>query len=449
MIDFNKMSFRFRRFLFYSFFLFFVLASFGIAMYASGWRIDFGILAVKKTGGLYIETEPKDAIIEINNEQFPNRSGLIKSGTLITNLLSKTYQVEISRDNYFSYHKNVLVKPSLVTELINVVLVPEEIKKIMVASQKIKGNEIVDFSGDSQKFIVKNQNKIYYLHNLSDSSAALNMNMALNNAYKNDSGTESVKNVIFHPFDSKRLIIEAASLSGAALYIFEPERGKLEYIFKSAKNSRLIAWSMKNSSIYLLKSQTNSNYPITKLPDYQISSFNLMTKTENIIFEFPEIETGEIIGIAAADSGNNIAIINNLGDIYIFDIVDKNFQKIAHDAKIFSFSPDSGKIAFIDNGGKLNIHFLENQFKNNFRKAGETVRFDLENKELIENIYWHKDSHHLFVKRSDKAVFFTEIDDRLPLNQYSIADDIEDFYYDLKSGIAYFTQNLRLYNLEL
>ncbi|MEK7482145.1 MAG: hypothetical protein AAB464_02020 [Patescibacteria group bacterium] len=436
------MSFRFRRFLFYSFFLFFVLASVGIVMYASGWRIDFGILAIKKTGGLYIETIPKDAVIEINNEQFPNRSGLIKSGTLITNLLSKTYQVEISREGYFSYHKNILVKPSLVAELINVVLVPEEIKKTTVASQKIKGNEIIDFSGDSKKFIVKNQNKIYYLHNLSDSSAALNINMALNNAYKNDSLTESVKSVVFHPFDSKRLIIEASNL-----YIFEPERGKLEYIFKSAKirqsADRLVAWSMKNSNVYLLKSQANSNY--------QISSFNLMTKTENAVFEFPEIETGEIIGIAAADSGNNIAIINNLGDIYILDIVAKNFQKIAHDAKIFSFSPDSGKIAFIDNDGKLNIHFLENQFKNNFRKAGETIRFDLENKELIENIYWHKDSHHLFVMQANannaKSVIFAEIDDRLPLNQYPIAGDVEDFYYNQE--FAYFIQNMRLYKMEL
>ena len=176
-----------------------------------------------------------------------------------------------------------------------------------------------------------------------------------------------------------------------------------------------------------------------------------MTKTENAVFEFPEIETGEIIGIAAADSGNNIAIINNLGDIYILDIVAKNFQKIAHDAKIFSFSPDSGKIAFIDNDGKLNIHFLENQFKNNFRKAGETIRFDLENKELIENIYWHKDSHHLFVMQANannaKSVIFAEIDDRLPLNQYPIAGDVEDFYYNQE--FAYFIQNMRLYKMEL
>ena len=424
------MSFRFRRFLFYTFFLFFVITSFGIIIYAYGWRIDFGILAFKKTGGLYIETIPKDAVIEINNERFPNRSGLIKSGTLITNLLSKTYQIEISRDGYFSYHKNILVKPSLVTELINVILVPEEIKKTTVAPQKIKGNEIIDFSEDSRKFIVKNQNKIYYLHNLNDSLAALNINMALNE--------ESVKNAVFHPFDSKRLIIESSDL-----YIFDPYRGKSEYIFKSAKNSRLAAWSAKNSIIYLLK------FKIDKSPNYQFSSFNLMTKTENVVFEFPEIETGEILKISVADSGNNIALIDNLGDIYILNIVDKKFQKIAHDAKIFSFSPDGEKIAFIDNDGKLNVHFLENQFENNFRKAGETIGFDLENKELIENIYWHKDSHHLFIKRSDRTVFFTEIDDRLSLNQYPISGDIEDFYYDRQSGTAYFTQSMRLYKIDL
>lgn len=405
-------------------------------MYANGWRVDFGILAVKKTGGLYIETMPKNAVIEINNEQFPNHSSLIKSGTLITNLLPKIYQVKMSQDGYFPYYKNVLVKPSLVAELINVILVPKEIEKIMFDPQKIKGNEIVDFNENSQRFIVKNKNGIHYFYNLNNLLSALNVNLALNNAYKDNSGTENIKKAVFHPFDSNRLIIEANGL-----HILDFYRGKSEHIIKNIKNNRLIAWSVKNSVIYFVKQITDNRY--------SLSSFNLMTKTENIVFEFSNVETEEITEIVAADFGDNIAIINNLGDIYIFNIVDKNFKKISHDAKIFSFSPDSEKIAFVDNDGKLNIYFLENQFKNNFIKFGETIRFNLENKELIENIFWHKDSRHLFVKKRDKTVFFTEIDNRPPLNQHLIIGDIEDFYYNRKSGDSYFIKNMMLYGINL
>lgn len=430
------MSLKFRRFLFYALFLFFSLASFGTIMYANGWRIDFGILSVRKTGGLYIETAPKDAVIEVNNEQFPNRSSLIKSGTLITNLLSKIYQVEISREGYFPYHKNILVKPFLVTELINVILIPKKIEKTMLVSQKIKGDKIVDFNENSQRFIVKNKNEIYYFYNLNNLLAALNINASLNNIYKNNLGTENIRKAVFHPFDSNRLIIEANGL-----YILDFYRGKSEHILKNTKNSRLIAWSAENSIIYYVKQIMGNRY--------SLFSFNLMTKKENVVFEFSNAEMGEIIEIAAADFGDNIAIINNLGDIYVFNVVDKSFQKISHDAKIFSFSPDSGKIAFVDNGGKLNIYFLKNQFKNNFVKSGETIGFDLENKELIEDIYWHKDSNHLFIKKSDKTVFFTEIDNRPPLNQHLIIGDIENFYYNRKSDASYFIQNMMLYGINL
>ena len=38
-----------------------------------------------------------------------------------------------------------------------------------------------------------------------------------------------------------------------------------------------------------------------------------------------------------------------------------------------------------------------------------------------------------------------EIDERLPLNRYSIIKEIEDFYHDWKSGFTYYIKDAKLY----
>ena len=91
---------------------------------------------------------------------------------------------------------------------------------------------------------------------------------------------------------------------------------------------------------------------------------------------------------------------------------------------------------------------MEEWTKNIFKKSEETIEFDLKNKELIESFYWRKDSAHLFIQQkyaNGKSADFMEIDERLPLNRYSIIKEIEDFYHDWKSGFTYYIKDAKLY----
>ena len=424
------MTLRTRRILFFIFLAVFIPSSAGIISYSQGWRFNFETFAIQKTGAIYIETQPKDVLIKIDQKFFTDKSGIIKKGTLITDLLPKNYQIEIQRDGYFLYHKNITVKPSLVTEAVGIILIPMDFKNELKISKNLKGEKFIDFSADASKIIIKNsKNNIYYLYNLNNQSS-----LNISNLFENITG-KNIKKIAFYPLGLNKLIIESDVSS--ALYIVDVNRLKSEIIFKNSKESSLISWNAENSNIYYIEQNIG-----LKTKNYQLIAFNLIAKTKSKIADLPS-DNNPYIAVKSSANGRFLAALNTLGNIYLFDSREGIFKQIAHDAKFFAFSPDGKKIAFLDNDGKLNIYFLEEWARNIFKKSGETIGFNLENKELIKSFYWYEDSAHLFIQQ--KSVDFMEIDERLPLNRYPIVKEIEDFYHDWKSGFTYYLKGAKLY----
>ena len=61
------------------------MSSFLVA-YSFGLKLDFKNLALEKTGGIYLKSEPPDVLIFLDNQAVKNQSGILQSGTLIDNL---------------------------------------------------------------------------------------------------------------------------------------------------------------------------------------------------------------------------------------------------------------------------------------------------------------------------------------------------------------------------
>jgi hypothetical protein len=433
------MTLRTRRVIFYGLFFVFFPISIGVIFYSQGWRFDFENFSVKKTGAIYIETIPKNVAIKLNNKPIPDQSGLIKSGTLIPDLLPKNYKIEIQKDGYWTYRKNIKVEPTMVSELIDTVLIPQKFEKI-TAIEKLKGSEIIALN--NKRIVVKNpQNKIFYLYKFNELTTAFNINASFNNLLKK---SETIENVALHPFNDDRLLIKNAN----GFYIFDIRKLQIETVFQNDKNNRILAWFANNSTIYIVKCQMSS----VKCQNYAIYSYNLITKTENEIIKLPE-NLSTIVEIKTSDSGSEIGLLGKSGVLSIFNIKDKKFQQITDDAIKFSFSPDSKKLFFINNNGKISVYFIEDWYKNSKKKTGDIVNFSLKNEGLIKNAYWHKDSYHLFVKyvgeNENTYVDFMEIDDRSPLNQYPIIAESESNYYNAAENLLYFIQNKTLYKIEM
>lgn len=119
------MTLRTRRKIFYTLVaLFFVLGT-GVVLYAQGWRLDFSTWRFEKIGGIYVHSYPGDATIYLNGKPVPNDAGFLSPGTLISDLLPRTYNVSLKATGYDTWQEQASVMPAQVVQFKYAVLVPD------------------------------------------------------------------------------------------------------------------------------------------------------------------------------------------------------------------------------------------------------------------------------------------------------------------------------------
>lgn len=152
-----------RKSVFYLFVGIFLISGGVVTFYSLGWRINLkppaGESMITKVGAISIKSAPQGITIKINQRIFLDKSGLVQTSTLIPNLLPKIYSVRIEKNGYFSYDKTIKVKPSIVSKLLKIRLIPENLKPEIIAS--VKGTSFVDFGDD--KFILQKKKIIFII----------------------------------------------------------------------------------------------------------------------------------------------------------------------------------------------------------------------------------------------------------------------------------------------
>lgn len=151
------MTRRFRRFIFWNFFIFFIFASIVIILFAQGWRLNFKTFKAVRTGGIFIKTSVSEAKIYINDKYTGSTSGILNYTKLIDDLTPKKYNIFLYKEGYYPWNKTVEVKNGLVSELISVVLLPLDIKRSKVT--ELSNQAIYDFSVDNEVIKIINNKK--------------------------------------------------------------------------------------------------------------------------------------------------------------------------------------------------------------------------------------------------------------------------------------------------
>ena len=403
-------------------------------MYGLGWRLNLENFQIQKTGAIAIQTTPRGVVIKLDNKEFSDDSSIIKNHTLIPNLLPKTYAVTIEKDGFQKYRKVLKLKPSLV-ETINAFLPPNKFKSETLA-KPIKGNAVIDVSTDSNKIITSNNlSGNFYLYDLRNSKTALNIGVLAANIIAENTTALEIKKVGFFPFDSNRIIVETKN----GLIVLDTERRQKESLI----DEKISAWNIRGSTIYFAKAKKGDKNIVSFL------SYNLVFKTQNILFEITSSTAKFPIKIVKASrSGNRIAFLDSDGGLYLFTEKNPLPEKIAHSVKFFEFSPNNRAIAFLDTNGTINVRFID-EWDDIFRKKiGDVSRFELTEKQGLEKIFWYKDSLRLLAERSSE-VSLTEIDDRPPLNLYNIESGFDDLFYDGENNFVYILRQGQLQKVSL
>lgn len=437
-----------RRLLFAIFVVAFFIIGAGLVFYSQGYRLDAKNLALEKVGGIFVRSYPKDAAITINREPIKNKSWLLQSGTLVDNLLPASYELVIQKDGYKPWKKKMAVKPSLVTEADAIVLIPDmQAEKIISGADDLWiengtlvlknksgklflksaaaatsteqkaipiGDEFIALRYDKKTAMTRDSStNVFFLTDFEKNGSVLNLNLLFNNLKERVlglPGNVAVKKAAFHPYDSQKLVIA----TDKAIYLIDLEKLAIKLIGEAkigafAVTENEILW--QNTELKLTRYSLSANAKKT-LANFESSAVFLEANATIIENKAGALQSSGILTITNQLSGDT--------------------KLLADKAAFFHFSPDKQKIAFVDYDGKINVEY----FNKNKR-----IAFFLQENGAIESFKWYKDSEHLIVKFKNGKVFFTENDDRQPLNAYLLAENVKKYFYDSDTDSVYFLKD--------
>ncbi len=115
-----------RRFFFYLLAAFFLLLAPLIIGYSLGYNFSFTQKLVTQTGGIFVKSKTPRLSLFLNNG-FVKSTSLLSGGALLTDLSPGSYLIRMEKEGHVPWSKTAEVKPSIVTELRNVILFPRTI----------------------------------------------------------------------------------------------------------------------------------------------------------------------------------------------------------------------------------------------------------------------------------------------------------------------------------
>jgi len=131
----------------------FLIVSTYAVLYATGYKIDWQALTIKKTGFMLIETYPKGANIKIADKTTDKTTP-----ETIKRLLPGNYHIELTKDSYHPWQGDIKVASGLVTENRNILLTLEDLKPTILLDQPVTR---LRANADNTKIALLVEGKIY------------------------------------------------------------------------------------------------------------------------------------------------------------------------------------------------------------------------------------------------------------------------------------------------
>ncbi|MFA5173330.1 MAG: PEGA domain-containing protein [Candidatus Paceibacterota bacterium] len=423
-----------RRLLFYFLFAAFLLIGTLVVFYSMGWRVDFDDFTLKQTGGIFIKSKPREIGIEIDGKAVEQRKWLLVSGTLIKNLLPKTYEVKISKDGFRDWKNEIPVTAKTVSEINDTVLLPKDFifetaasstknfwveegklvtlnKKLGYKENSFSGSKFIGFLGNDKKAITYDEKQKAYILNNLEKKTTSNLSLIFSNLRKKDSAIKdrsAIERVITREGNEE----EVAVISKEAIYsmnIVKPEIIQLE-----KKTGGL---ADIGSERFLLLGAGE-----------KITLFDLTSK-EKVYQKSIEGETAKRVEM---NEIQNAGVLMESGNL--FYIKGTEIKQIAEGVSVFALN-QKDRIAFIDKDKKIKIYNAEKD---------KTIEAEILNPENILSLNFLEDNH-ILAEYSDAVYLLETASENLELKDYSFyferiagfSEAINKFYFDKNSKEIY------------
>lgn len=387
------------------FVILFVIVGVITILWARGYRFDFEQWSLVKTGALYVQYTPHPAQMFLNKKPQKDTSGIVRRGTLISDILPKSYRFLITKDGYWDYEKNIIVSSAEVTRLNNITLIPKQIAFKTIA-EGIKGDKIVDISDNQGIITLDTKKDIYYNCPLSPLSTCTNLTTKIKTLVK---GT--IHNISFYPHESTVFLVNTSlGVYRANIAVNEAKAlYKGLFIFADIAQNNLYVAGPK------IVTTTDIATSSDKRPQTDITIYDLSLSSQAGTVHLP-FDPNTISNIAISPS--MIAILLQNGQLFLYDQNEKSLRSIADAVHQVKFSPDGGKLLYQDKDGKVFVYFVQEDIASLDRQAGDKMQLALIDIAHIQNIVWN-DGYHLVLTYPNK-ITLAEISPFQPNNQYPL-----------------------------
>jgi len=454
--------YKIRKKLFWLMVFLFVVAGTYFVIYSFGYRLDTKNWEITQTGGLNVKTSPKVTEIILDSEKINKKAGLFSNEIFLQGLIPGSHNLEVSKEGYFTWNKNITIEPKMVVNFINIILLPknplketiynattsEEIinilplegsdeilletkeknkvgtyqvlkifnknnpniseiyKKKITSSDNLNliNNLIID-KGHYSHFLINYYDRslgkqAFYLWEKSNPEQTIDFSKVLGEYFSN----QPVK-ILFHPFEYNKVFVSTAK----KIAILDLDKKEINYLSATNPldfniNNNSLFWIDKVGGLYSynLILKTITPLAILEEDDLTVEKMNISSNSENILIF---LKNGKII--LAQTSGS--------------------LKEIEKDIKNPVFSPDNKKIAYIS-GDSIKVYFLNDLTGDISKKAGEILKILTVNG-VVSDLIWFKDSLRLMA-RSNNNLFFGEIDDRDKINIFELPLGSGDSYWN-------------------
>lgn len=437
--------------------VFFILVSFFI-FYSQGYRFDFEQKKIVKTGGIYVKTIQSGIEVYLDDKLKEKINPIFKS-TLIRSILPKTHGLQLKKEGFYDWDKNLEVQEGIVTEIRNAYLFPQDPKKEKVLAAKTSIEDFYFSPNQKKALLVKKDAGIEILDINSGEITPIQKKIY------------TLKNLKWS-HNSKMILIEHGSRDAPQWLLINLENNQ-EFSLSLLGDIKEVFWPKQSAEyFYFLKKVAQKNtlfkYEIGKTPEsllIGINSFGLGSNNlfwidnggfllkgsldgksaeklmENKITDFKTTDTYQLIEL----SSSKLALIKNQNTFYL--IQNKKLEKIADGIKEIKISRDAKKILYFGNR-ELWVMWLEEYLVQPFRKEGEKEMVMRLSQKISDVQFFERTGEHL-IYRVANQIKIAELDSRDKRNVVDLINASGKFYYNNSDKNLYFLDQNQFYRIEL
>jgi hypothetical protein len=446
----------------------FLIVLAGVILLATGYKltVENNHLAFKKTGMIIVHTRPNDGHLFLNGKDI-NKNTLPIISTKINSLLPGDYFLEIKKDGYINWHKNLRVYPDLVTWANYVLLFPIENKP--AEQDDLNGYRVIGSNKTNRYLFIEktgqNGQRQFKQYDTSNKEIKEVWPQNFSPVEKWLQNPEIVS--ADYNSDSRKILLTVKNGASASYAVLDTGSGKLIAV-ATAPNltfSKVIWNPSNNSELLTLSAKALYRVNTDILP-------NTHTRIEEEVVDFGAVNNTIYY---VATNKQNYALNRIQTDGSRKTIIAESVLPSSHYK--FQYSNQNNKLALLatDSGNLTVYYYLNNLFSSiklgegikdmSWSKDGERLNYYNENtifcydwekqKELvtrsdtkIDKMTWYFDNYHLFY-RDDKGFGVVEFDGG---NKTALGENIKGAYVVNQSSFIYSkeeTSTLKYYNLNL